>query len=886
MKTFKKLVSLLLVTIMLTSSVMSTGVFASANTEIADEIMEQAQAEPSEDPINDSSVWQNTKTPDKNSSVVVPENVKETYSGTCGDNLIWTLDISACVLYIDGTGDMYDYGYRTTSPFNTAPWKNYISSITSVVIGESVTSIGTFAFYCCTSIASVTIPNSVTSIGNYAFDNCPAIIKCYENSYTHTYAVNNGFAYELLVVFSGKCGVELIWTLNTSTGILSISGKGDMRDYSSGGPWYSYRSYVKTLIISDSVTSIGDYAFSDCYALTSVNIPNSVKSIGSGAFKDCTSLTSITIPDSVTSINSYTFDYCISLVIITIPESVTIIDDRAFADCLSLKSVTIGNSVTNIGDFTFAYCASLTSVTIGNSVTSIGSSAFFLCTSLTSVNIPDSVTSIGDYAFADCYYIISMTIPNSVTSIGNFAFAYCDSLTIACYENSYAHTYAVDNGFKYELICDHIFTNYISDNNAICTEDGTLTAYCDNGCGATDTIIDEGTALGHTWTEWITTVEPTYTTEGERIRYCTVCKFTEGEKLPALELPVDPDMPVITVDNFTVIITNSDNIKDMRYAPGVYSTTTEIRNAEGNVALDNGVVTAHTVDGNFVYEMPNGGMYTIWIRMKDGTNYILPLDVTKVIPKVTTYGVKITVDGLYNVKDCFIAKGEFNTYNEIKDNGYIVRLTANKIAGKHSYTYTVSEPGMHTVLVRYNDGSEYIFHEELTVDEPVFTTNGLQVTISNIPDVKVIRTAYGEYYTPGDTKRAEGARNFSNKSVIKNADEYMIQYRDEGIVTIIVEYNNGYVKVFHYDVEMKRANCMQAMSSVIFDNLDGFVMIRYAMGEYATSAEIKRAPGSKVIKPADITDGRAVISGLAKGTYTFCVQFDDDSYNYFTVTVE
>lgn len=344
--------------------------------------------------------------------------------------------------------------------------------------------------------------------------------------------------------------------------------------------------------------------------------------------------------------------------------------------------------------------------------------------------------------------------------------------------------------------------------------------------------------------------------------------------------------PGLSVDNYVVTITEADNIKDMRYALGEYTTTTEIRNAAGNVALDNGVVTNNTSDGKFVYTMPNGGMYSIWIRMKDGTNYILPLDMTKFTPTVDTYGVKITVDGLYDVKDCFIAKGEFNTYNEIKNNGYIVRLTSNKIAGKHNYTYTVSDPGMHTILVRYNNGTEYIFHKELTVDEPTFTTNGLQVTISNIPDVKVIRTAYGEYYTPGDTKRAPGARNFSNKSVIKDAEEYMLQYREEGRVTIIVEYNNGYVKVFHYDVTKKDPAMEQDGNTVTFSNLNGLVMIRYAVGEYSTSNDIKKAPGSKVIKPDTIVDGKITVTDLAIGTYTFCVQYDDDSYNYYTVTVE
>ena len=343
--------------------------------------------------------------------------------------------------------------------------------------------------------------------------------------------------------------------------------------------------------------------------------------------------------------------------------------------------------------------------------------------------------------------------------------------------------------------------------------------------------------------------------------------------------------PAVTVDNYTVRITEAAGIKDIRFVLGEYSTTTEIRNAEGNVALSNAVVIKNTADGVFTYEMPDGGVYSFWIRMQDGTNYIKTIDITNFVPKVTAYGVKITVDGLYDAKDFFIAKGEYSSYNEIKNNGYIVRVTDTKMAGKHSYTYTVSEPGVHTVLVRYNDGSEYIFHEILTVDEPVFVTNGLQVTVKNIPDIKVIRTAYGEYYTPGDTKRAEGARNFSNKAVIKDAESYMLQYRDEGIVTIIVEYNNGYIKVFHYNVQKKTPTVVQDNDKISFSELDGLVMIRYAQGEYTSSSEIKKAPDSKVLKSDAIENGAVTVT-LAEGVYTFCVQYDDDSYNYYIITVE
>ena len=151
-----------------------------------------------------------------------------------------------------------------------------------------------------------------------------------------------------------------------------------------------------------SVTSI---------TISSIIIPNSVTSIGSFAFYGCTSLTSITIPNSVTSIGDGAFNACSSLNSITIPNSVTSIENSAFYNCTALASVTIGNSVTSIGDWVFYGCTSLTSVTIPNSVTSIGSSAFYGCSGLTSIIIPNSVTNIGDNAFFDCTNLQRVYLP-------------------------------------------------------------------------------------------------------------------------------------------------------------------------------------------------------------------------------------------------------------------------------------------------------------------------------------------------------------------------------------------------------------------------------------------------------------------------------------------
>ena len=350
------------------------------------------------------------------------------------------------------------------------------TSLTSVIIPNSVTSIGNYAFYH-SSLTSVTIPNSVTSIGDLAF------------SYTSlTYPVYNAhcFAY-LPMSFKGAYAIP--------EGIKHITGGAFCDRYyltsitipnsvTSIGDFAFAASALTSIFIPNSVTSIGDYAFFDCSSLTSVTLPNSITNIGNKTFQSCDSLTSITIPNSVTSIGEWAFSSCSSLTSVTIGNSVTSIGDWAFADCKSLTSITIPNSVTSIGDWAFQYCSSLTSITIPNSVTTIGVKAFadclsltsvvwnakncadcsynppFIgcsqltsftfgenvkyipahlcsaCKSLTSITISNSVTNIGESAFSGCSSLASVNIGNSVTTIGRDAFHYCFSLTSLTIPNS------------------------------------------------------------------------------------------------------------------------------------------------------------------------------------------------------------------------------------------------------------------------------------------------------------------------------------------------------------------------------------------------------------------------------------------------------------------
>ena len=339
-------------------------------------------------------------------------------------------------LTISGTGNMNDFTSSTKPKFG---------NIKEVIIGEGVTSIGSYAFYNCSGLTRITIPNSVTSIGNYAFLNCSGLTEI---------TIPNSVTCIGSDAFSGCSGLTEVIIPNSVTSIGSTafsdcSGLTEINVESDNTKYASQDGVLfnkdKTTIICypagktdpeytipNSVTSIGDHAFRGCSGLTSVTIPNSVTSIGYGTFYNCSGLTEITIPNSVTSIGSSAFYGCSGLTEITIPNSVTSIGSSAFYGCSGLTEITIPNSVTSIGSSAFSGCSGLTEITIPNSVTSIGNELFRGCSGLTEITIPNSVTTIGSGVFSSCTNLTSVAIPNSVTSIGGYVFSACRNATIYC----------------------------------------------------------------------------------------------------------------------------------------------------------------------------------------------------------------------------------------------------------------------------------------------------------------------------------------------------------------------------------------------------------------------------------------------------------------------
>ena len=456
------------------------------------------------------------------------------------------------------------------------------TSLKSIIIGNGVTVIDRYAFDNCTSLLSVVIPDSVTSISDGAFFDCEGLKDVYytstedewnkitignDNENLTNATIHYNFEPEPSNKQTGSCGDNVTYSLDTETGVLTISGTGKMKDYSGEDSPFYQNSNIKSVIIENGVTSIGNLAFSSCNSLIEVSLPSSIISLGVSAFSGCENLMSISIPANVADIQSIAFAGCKKLTSIEV--------DSNNENYSSINGVLFDKNITEL----VCYPAGKNdaSYTVPNTVKSFAYGSFYDCENLTSVIIPSGVTSIGGASFWNCKNLKSIVIPKSVTKIDLFSFNGCESLKDIYYTGTqdewnnitigdgninltsatihYNFEPCIENQHNYygewkiieEPTCTKVglkqrtcsFDGYVQKEEipakghtevvingyaATCEKSGLTDGKKCSACGEVLEAQKEIAKLGHSYTK--TVVEPTCTEQGYTIYKCETCGET------------------------------------------------------------------------------------------------------------------------------------------------------------------------------------------------------------------------------------------------------------------------------------------------------------------------------------------------------------------------
>ena len=366
-------------------------------------------------------------------SVAIPKSItaveKGAFYGCESLTSVYISDMSAwCKINFDTTiGNLSHYAKNL-----------YLDNelVIDLIIPSDITEIKYGTFINSDNLISVTIPDSLTTIAEGAFNGC-----CNLTEFKGKYASKDGrcliidgtlvaFARAGLIEYSIPESVTTIgnYAFSNCSNIINLTIPDSVTAI--GDRVFSNCSNIEHLILPSSITSMGEYAWAGCGGKIKINciLPGGENSSIDGTFKDA-AFTEVVFDESVTSIGEYLFHNCDKLTNVVIPEGVETIKGHAFQNCDAITNITIPNSVTSIGSYIFDYCTSLTTVNIGKGVKRIPYCAFCGCSSLVNMTIPEYIDSIDDEAFYRCNNMESVIIENGVTSIGWDAFGYCTSLT-------------------------------------------------------------------------------------------------------------------------------------------------------------------------------------------------------------------------------------------------------------------------------------------------------------------------------------------------------------------------------------------------------------------------------------------------------------------------
>ncbi len=378
------------------------------------------------------------------------EGVKTFTCATCGDT------------YTEAVDKIKEHDYQlveNTSPETTGCIKTYKCTICGDTYSETVSTSGHTQVVIPEFAPTETKPGLTAGI---VCSGCSAILLEQE------IIPALGTTEDSSVIVSGTCGTNATWTYNTETGALIISGTGAISNYKSAQtrPWEKYEGDIKSIVINNGITKIGNYAFDNFGSLIYVSISDSVTEIGSNVFRYCTNLRSVVIPDRVNTLNYSAFEGCKNLIYVTLSNSISYIQDTTFKGCSSLTHVTIPDSVYYVNASAFSGCTSLKSVTIGKNVGTIYNNAFNGCTALTDIYYVGTEEQWNKITIYDTSApLASATIHYNSTgntggTVHNHKYTVV-SLDPTCTEMGYT-LYTCECGYKYEKIYDALGHNIVA----------------------------------------------------------------------------------------------------------------------------------------------------------------------------------------------------------------------------------------------------------------------------------------------------------------------------------------------------------------------------------------------------------------------------------------
>lgn len=513
-------------------------------------------------------------------------------SGKCGDNAFYEFDEEKKFLSISGSGEIYSNAFQGCDCFRVVEIGegiteigdkafSYCSLMNSICLPDGLIDIGENAFLNCNMLMSIDIPESIIHIGTDAFKGCFVVCANIRNiskwcQILFDSAFSNPLIYSILMIDDAR-----VTELTIPKGVTLIS------DYSFYGC-----SSIKNVIVSESVKKIGKYAFSGCEYLEGVSISDGVTGIDENAFSDCKKLERIDLPNSIHSIGTAAFKNCEKLQGISIPEGVDKIGKGVFEGCESLGSVVFGDNVTDIGEYAFNRCY------------------------LSEIVVSDRLKSIGKGAFQDCYisdvYYFGTEAEWKAIQIGDCNQCLLVASIHCCSKPGHSHTYS------------SVVTA------PTCTKQGYTTYACT--CGDSY-VADYVNAKGHTEGEWKITKFATFTEEGIRSLYCSVCgEVVKTETIPRLThgqvYGVEINDIAINCKQITTIKPTIDVDDGVKYAVEFSTSNPDVATVDkdGNITtLHKGstIITCTVTDeyGNVVKDTCNVnvslsfGQWLIWILL-------------------------------------------------------------------------------------------------------------------------------------------------------------------------------------------------------------------------------------------------------------------------------